>query len=385
MSEFLNARRRSAQTFSCPGCGGRPVWDPATRQMKCPFCGTASAIELDQTPPTEYPIEQANDASAQDWGEVKRVVRCEGCGAQTILGKDETATLCPFCGSPHVLDDQSAAGIAPESVLPFAVPKEKAVSGFRAWLKGKPFAPGKAKKLAALGEISGVYLPHWTYDSDTVSQYTGLEGHWYYVTRTRTVTRDGKQVQEQYQERQTRWEPTSGTVSRRFDDVVVAGSERLPENLLQRVQPYNMNELCRYQAGFLSGFTAEKAAVDVHTGWDRAQKRIEGVMHDMAMRDILSHADEAQVKSIVSRHSKVRYKLTLLPMWLSSFQWKDKTYHVLVNGQSGKCGGEAPVSPWRVLALVLFILAVLGVGYYFFMMNGDGGAVIENVDMMFGY
>ena len=385
MSEFLNARRRAALTFSCPGCGGRPVWDPASRQMKCPFCGTSSAIEMDQTPPVEYPIEQAGDASAQDWGEAKRVVRCEGCGAQTILGKEETATLCPFCGSPHVLEDQSAAGIAPESVLPFAVPKEKAVSGFRAWLKGKPFAPGKAKKMAALGEIAGVYLPHWTYDSDTVSDYTGQAGHWYYVTKTRTVMRDGKQVQEQYEERHTRWEPTAGTVSRKFDGVVVAGSERLPEGLLQRVQPYNMNELCRYQPGFLSGFTAEKAAVDVHKGWDRARNRIEATMKELAVRDILTHADEAQVTSISSKHRKVKYKLTLLPMWLSSFTWKEKTYHVLVNGQSGKCGGEAPVSPWRVAALVLAILAVLGVAYYFFMISGDGGEMLDGLSMMVGY
>lgn len=64
-------------------------------------------------------MEAAPTAAQQDWGEKKRVVRCQGCGAETVLGAEETATLCPFCGSPHVLEDQAAAGIAPESVLPF--------------------------------------------------------------------------------------------------------------------------------------------------------------------------------------------------------------------------------------------------------------------------
>ena len=56
--------------------------------------------------------------------------------------------------------------------------------------------------------------------------------------------------------------------------------------------------------------------------------------------------------------------LTLLPMYLSSFTYKDKSYHVLVNGQNGKCGGQAPVSPLRVCIAILLALALaLGIGY----------------------
>ena len=36
-----------------------------------------------------------------------------------------------------------------------------------------------------------------------------------------------------------------------------------------------------------------------------------------------------------------------------SFTYKNKAYHVLVNGENGRCGGEAPVSPWRVALAVL--------------------------------
>ncbi|MBR1566528.1 MAG: hypothetical protein IJ649_07165, partial [Oscillospiraceae bacterium] len=133
-----------------------------------------------------------------------------------------------------------------------------------------------------------------------------------------------------------------------------------------------------------SGFTAEKAAVDVHKGWDKARGRIENTMREMAMHDILSRADEAQISAIQSQHRKVKYKLTLLPMWLSSFTWKDETYHVLVNGQTGKCSGEAPTSPWRVLALILAIVAVLGLLYYFFM-SGDGEGMMDGMGMVVGY
>lgn len=270
MSETL---QQAAETFSCPGCGGRPVWDPEEGKMKCPFCGAVSDVEEDRTAPDEYDIDQAPDKAQSDWGEKKRVVRCKGCGAETILGENDSAAFCAFCGSPHVLEDQSAAGIAPESVLPFRVTQKTAVASFRKWLKRKWFAPGKAKKMAQLGQITGVYLPHWTYDSDASSQYAGQAGFHYYVEVPVTVERDGKQVTEMQQEQRTRWEPTAGQVSHSFDDIVIPASQRLPADLLTRVQPFDLAQLCRYRAQFLSGFSAEKPSVDVKSGWSQAERK----------------------------------------------------------------------------------------------------------------
>ena len=367
MSETMrNPVREASETFSCSGCGARPVWNPESDNLKCPFCGAFTEIEQDTTPPAEYDIGEAPKPTAMDWGEEKHVIRCEGCGAETVVGPNDSATFCPFCGSPHVLENQSAAGIAPESVLPFKIPQKQAVSEFRKWLKKRWFAPSKAKKMATLGQIAGVYLPHWTYDSDTTSAYVGEAGYHYYVTVTETVERDGKQVQETRQEQRTRWEPASGTVHHYFDDVVVAGSKRLPEKLLERVQPYDLGKLCRYNAAFLSGFVSEKPAVDVQSGWKTAQGKIDDEMERLAEQDILTRADEARASSVKTRYEKVKYKLTLLPMYLSSFTFKDKSYHVLVNGENGKCGGEAPVSVLRVILAVLVGVAVIAGLVYFF-------------------
>lgn len=361
MSETI---RQAAETFSCPGCGARPVWDPATQGMKCPFCDTESPVEKDRTAPAEYDLDAAPTAQQKDWGEKKRVIHCQGCGAETILSEQDTAAFCAFCGSPHVLEDQSEAGIRPESVLPFAFPQQQATSSFRSWLKGKLFAPSKAKKMAQLGQITGVYLPHWTYDDNARSRYVGQEGHYYYVTVPVRVTQNGKTTTVMKQERRTRWSPTSGVVADSFNDIVIPGSQRLEQNLLERVQPYDLTQLCAYRAEYLSGFAAEKPAVTVKEGWEDAKGRIEIHMRQLARQDILSHADEAQVSAMDTDHSDTRYKLTLLPMYLSSFTYKNKAYHVLVNGQNGKCGGQSPVSPWRVMIAVLLALALaLGIGY----------------------
>ena len=363
---MTEVQRQQTETFSCPGCGGRPVWDPESGNMKCPFCGSVSEVPKDHTAPKEYDIHTAPSSRGQDWGDKKRVFRCEGCGAQTVLGEKESATFCPFCGSPHVLEDQSEAGIRPESVLPFAVPQKAAVTSFRAWLKHKLFAPGKAKKMAQLGQIAGVYLPHWSYDDEADSTYVGEAGHHYYVEVPRTVVRDGKRVTEMHREQRTRWVPAAGRVEDTFDDLLIPGSTRLDQSLLERVQPYDLKQLCTYRAEYLSGFAAEKPAVTMQEGWEDAKGRIEDHMRNLARQDILSHADEARVNVIKTKHSNTRYKLTLLPMYLSSFTYKDKVYHVLVNGQTGKCNGEAPVSPLRVLAAIALGVAAFCLLYKFF-------------------
>ena len=59
------------------------------------------------------------------------------------------------------------------------------------------------------------------------ADYHGKRGDAYYVTRTRTVTIDGKSKEETYQERKIRWTSVSGHVRHAFDDVLVQASDTM--------------------------------------------------------------------------------------------------------------------------------------------------------------
>lgn len=346
------------RSFSCPSCGGRMVFDPETQKMKCPFCDSLKDIDAERIIPNEYALESVQDTGDENWGDKTHVMRCQGCGAQIVLTGETSADICAFCGAPHVMEDQQKAGIAPESILPFKIAKKQAVSGFRTWIGKKLFAPTKAKKMAALGEITGVYLPYWTYDAETTSRYVGQAGHYYYVEVPVQMTRNGKTQTEMRKERKTDWRPTSGVVSNSFDDILIAGSNRLPEYLLSRVRPFDLTKLVRYAPDFISGFISEKPAIDVKAGWKEAEGIIDDTMKSLATKDILRFADEARVNQIESDNQNVKYKLTLLPMYLSSFKYKDKTFHVLVNGQTGRIGGQAPVSAVKVIVFIAAIIAL---------------------------
>ena len=76
--------------------------------------------------------------------------------------------------------------------------------------------------------------------------------------------------------------------------------------------------------------------------------------------------DQQRVHRVESRYSDVRFKHVLLPVWISAYRFRDKTYRFLVNGQTGEVAGESPVSwqkvTWLVVAVVVFLLLVLVFG-----------------------
>jgi hypothetical protein len=72
--------------------------------------------------------------------------------------------------------------------------------------------------------------------------------------------------------------------------------------------------------------------------------------------------DTQRFLRVWTQHSAVTWKHVLLPLWIATYRWKEKTYRFLVNGQTGKVVGTAPISPLRVaIAVVLGIAVGLGI------------------------
>ena len=96
---------------------------------------------------------------------------------------------CPFCGTTVVAGTGETKPIKPRGLLPFAVTAQRARESYRKWLNGLWFAPSALKEHAR-GDTSleGVYVPYWTYDSDTATAYSGQRGDVYFVTERYTAT-----------------------------------------------------------------------------------------------------------------------------------------------------------------------------------------------------
>ena len=342
----------------CPNCGATVTFDPASGKMHCEYCGYSCELPKaeDGNEICEMDFESAVHTESFNWGEKKKSVECKQCGAVTIYDALETAAICPFCGSTSVMP-ASDNTIAPGAVCPFAVTKEKAGERFTKWIKGKLFAPSKAKKSASPESFQGVYLPYWTYDAQTTSNFTARAGF------DKTVRdKNGNSRTE------TDWRHVSGIYQKFFDDVTVVGSKRHETINIKACEPFDFSKLVPYSPQVVAGFIAERYSVGLKEGWDKAQKTIKSNLHSEIGSYVRRHwnADRSDSVRFSTLYSNITYKYLLVPIWISSFTYKNKVYQFVVNGQTGKVAGKAPVAVWKVLlAIGIGIVALWLLSYLF--------------------
>jgi hypothetical protein len=178
------------------------------------------------------------------------------------------------------------------------------------------------------------------------------------------VTRDGKRVTERYQDTETRWRPASGRVARDFDDMLVVGSESLPRDLAEQLEPWDLGNLVPYRDEYLSGFLAERYQIDVQKGWLRAQERMEVVIRGDVRRDI--GGDHQRIHSLDTRHGSITFKHVLLPLWICSYRYKEKIYRFLVNARTGEVQGQRPWSWVKITLTAIAVASVIFMLYTYF-------------------
>ena len=351
------------EVTQCTSCGGNSVYDPASRGLKCPFCGTEVQIEASRENTTEHDYLDALDRADHSWRDEKRVFKCDNCGAETLLDNDKVADFCAFCGSSHIAVTDHDAGIKPALVLPFHISKEEAVEKFKKWIAKRYFAPSRLKKDYELKKISGAYIPYWTFDSHTKSSYTVRIGTYYYVTETRTVHRDGKMEQVTEQVRKIRWRTEYGNYTKFHDDVLVKASRNVASELIGKVEPFQLDGLLDYRTEYVSGFLAERYSIPLKEGWYSARNIIDQRIRNGILRK--ETGDEVEIVSVDTSYDDITFKHILLPLWISSFTFNNNVYRFLVNGQTGKVSGKSPISVWKVMFTVLIAAFVIGVVYLF--------------------
>ena len=361
--DFMDENKiEDTEVNQCSSCGGNTVYDPVSRGLKCPFCGSEVEIEATRENTTEHDYLGALDKADHSWSDEKRVFKCDNCGAETLLDKDKVADFCSFCGSSHIAVTENDAGIKPALVLPFHISKEEAVDKFKKWISKRHFAPSKLKNGYELQKISGAYIPYWTFDSDTKSAYIVKIGTYYYVTETRTVQRDGKTEVVTEQVRKIRWRTERGTYHKFYDDVLVKASKNVASGLIDKVEPFQLSGLLDYRTEYLSGFLAERYSIPLKEGWLAARDIIDSRIRNGILRK--ETGDEVRIVKVDTAYDGITFKHILLPLWISSFNFNNKVYRFLVNGQTGKVSGRAPISVWKVTFTVLLTILVVGIVFF---------------------
>jgi LSD1 subclass zinc finger protein len=355
------------KTFPCVSCGAKLAYAPGTKHLQCEFCGAANDIAADDARVEELDFEvylKALEGRAETFEE--ETAKCAKCGAEQRLPDHHFAAHCAFCAAPIVAKTYARRHVKPRALIPFQVDRRRAQEEFRKWVQGLWLAPGELKRYAQSdAAMTGTYLPFWTYDCRTASDYQGERGEDYYTNETYTTRNSaGESVTQVRRVKHTNWSPAAGHVEHFHDDVLVMASHSLPPSLRGAAGAWNLKALVPYQAEYVSGYLAEAYQVGLRDAYPLAKEQIDATVYNLVRADI--GGDQQRVHRVDSRYSDVRFKHVLLPVWISAYRFRDKTYRFLVNGQTGEVAGESPVSwqkvTWLVVAVVVFFLLVLVFG-----------------------
>lgn len=328
-------------------------FSPEAGQLKCAHCGQTQALIAGSKVVAHEFTGTVAGHLLQPITEKALQVNCSGCGSVVAFEPPEVAGTCSFCGTAIVAQPKAADPlIAPDGVLPVKVTKPGALTRLQQWLSSRWLAPDALKRLARPEGINGVYLPFWTYYCHTDTTYTGERGEHYYTTET--YTEDGQQRTREVEH--TRWYSASGSVSGDFNNVLVPATKAVPEERLNKLEPWDLNALCGYEPGYLAGFRAQRYQIELAEGFERAKAQMAREIERWICEDI--GGDEQRVLSANTAYSKIFFLHLLLPVWIGAYQFQGKVYHVVVNARTGDVAGERPYSAWKIGLLVAAIIVI---------------------------
>ncbi|MCH9812792.1 MAG: primosomal protein N' (replication factor Y) - superfamily II helicase [Epsilonproteobacteria bacterium] len=365
------------KSFPCRQCGASLVFCADENALRCAYCGVTNRVNPPKLPIYEHDLEDAL-AKLESTPKVNLhahlVAKCPSCGADFDMDPHLRSTKCPFCTSPVVTNLDIFMPLSPESILPFARNQKEAKKIFKKWVGNLWFAPNSLKKFTETdSKFVGIYLPYWTYDSQTHSNFKGLRGDTYYVEVRRRVNIDGRETYVDDLEARIEWTAVSGTIDRHFDDVLIGATKTIPRKLVDALEPWDLHNLQNFDEAYLSGFESEVYQVALDDGFSYAKEYM-----SYEIREAIRHrigGDRQQINEVKIYHDQSSFKYILLPIWTAHFKHHNKSYRFAINARSGIIKGERPYSKTKIFLAILLGLLILGT--FFLAAEMDNGLLSE--------
>jgi len=333
-----------AKDCSCPSCGGAMKYVPEKEGLFCDNCKTLKPIKKVK----EFLKNNWEDRESHlenDWNNLTKNLKCPNCGASVVLSGLEYSSICPYCDS-SLVSTQGADEIAPDAIIPFTFSDADASKKYVAGIKKKWFLPNKFKKAPPVENIKGVYIPSFGFDADTFSEYSGvleIDKSYTNINGERVTRVETKRI--------------SGTHNSAQRDVMVESSSKIVQDQLEQIESFNMAGACKFDQGFIMGYTVEKYETKIES----CKVVADAIMKLNVKNEILSKYRYDRVRSfnLTLEQSNNKYLYYLLPIYECKYKYKNKDYITLMNGQTGKVGGGYPKSGVKITFFTLFIIAIV--------------------------
>lgn len=327
------------QEYKCPCCGGAIAFDSSLQKMKCPFCDTEFDLDTLEGYDTVLKEEKSDELNwdtnaGGEWteGETEgmRIYSCKSCGGEIVGDANTAATSCPFCGNPVVMMNQFSGMLKPDYIIPFKLDKKAAKAGLEKHIAGKRLLPKIFRDQNHIDEIKGIYVPFWLFDSDADAR----------ITYKATKENSWSDSEYNYTETNHYMVVRGGTIG--FDHVPVDGSKKMPDELMESIEPFDFSEAVDFRTAYLAGYLADKYDVTAEESIERANERIKKTTADAFAKTAEEYMTLTPQDTNISLHGG-KAKYALYPVWLLNTTWNGQKYTFAMNGQTGKFIGDLPI------------------------------------------
>ena len=343
--------------YICPCCNGAIAFDSTIQKMKCPYCDTEFEVETLENYDSELKEEPADDmgwdiGAGEEWqddGFCSYV--CNSCGGEIVCEENTAAASCPFCGNHVVMTGKLSGALKPDYVIPFKLDKNAAKEALKGYYNGKRLLPKVFKDQNHIEEIKGVYVPFWLFDANADANMR------YKATKVRTWS------DSRYNYTETSYFAVSRGGNLEFGKVPVDGSTKMPDDLMESLEPFDFSQAVDFQTAYLAGYLADKYDVDAAQSAERANERIRKSTEAAFYETVKGYTTISKESgSIRLQNSKVSY--ALFPVWLLTTTWNGESWLFAMNGQTGKMVGNLPLDKAAYVRWLFGLTGVIGMALF---------------------
>ncbi|MBB5832421.1 TFIIB-type zinc ribbon-containing protein [Brachybacterium aquaticum] len=376
----------------CPRCGSTDIhYSLSAKALVCSYCRhTWNEANLEQTYGLDSSIaDLRGHTMASGTANVREdlttvTIKCQGCGAEVVINvSEQLQARCHWCRQTLSINSQIPNGAVPDAVLPFQLTREEAVARIDEFAgKRKAFAHGRFKAEFVPDNVMGVYIPYLVVDGN---MHAVLRGTGEVTTRQYTVSRKvgDRTVHETY------YDADVYSVQRAFDllvdDLAVESASRFDSddnrlatnNVLDAVQPYDVENAVAYNPNYLKGFTSERRDLNIRDVDADVEERFLAIARAKAVPTVSRYDRGVRWEEEGVAVHGTRWVSVYVPVWLYSYADSARTagslvHYIAVNARTGTTMGSVPVSHPKIFALacaagsVAAVLAgIVGFGMYF--------------------
>lgn len=332
--------------FKCPHCGATIGYHVEEGQLVCDHCGykeIPQPTRLGQAAETFEFVPETLERSERGWGEERKDMACQRCGGVVSMSCEILAYSCPFCGSNKVLYREPLEDILrPRYLIPFIATPQECKAIVRQWLGSSWMIPTELRGAVKPERFTPIYIPYWSFNATTKASWKAEVAS----NTTENFKDDGGPRHLDH----TMWHDEAGKVQKPFSSLLVPATTRLNLSALAHVDTFDLNKLILYEPRYLAGIRAQAHDIPLEEGWTAARK----IMRERTREACLDRATATAVRNfwMTLDFTDEQWRYILVPMYTSVYQYGDKTYQLLVNGQNGNTSGPRPVD-WEKVWLVV--------------------------------